>query len=190
MNEEKDLNLDDAQPGEDIKPEIDANPAAPEQESNESPPPAGSAGQIPKADPVKRIIAFVIDAVISMIVGFVPFIGAIIGAAYMLLRDALPIEALNFKSVGKKLINLKVINESDPSAKIDYATSAKRNWMFALGPIMMLFVFIPVLGWIVDIFLAIAVFIIVIIEVIKLFTDPKGKRIGDNMAQTMVIEDR
>ena len=141
-----------------------------------------------KADPVKRIIAFVIDAVASMIVGFIPFVGGIIGALYMLLRDALPIEALEYKSIGKKLLKLSVVNIEDPASKIDYAASAKRNWMFALGPMMMFFLFIPILGWIINILIGIAVFILVIIEIIKIFSDEKGVRLGDKMAGTMVIE--
>ena len=141
-----------------------------------------------KADPVKRIIAFVIDAVASMIVGFIPFVGGIIGALYMLLRDALPIEALEYKSIGKKLLKLSVVNIEDPTSKIDYIASAKRNWMFALGPMMMFFLFIPILGWIIDILIGIAVFILVIIEIIKIYSDEKGVRLGDNMAGTMVIE--
>jgi uncharacterized membrane protein len=141
-----------------------------------------------KADPVKRIIAFVIDVVASMIVGFIPFIGGIIGALYMLVRDALPIEALEYKSIGKKLLKLSVVNIEDPTSKIDYAASAKRNWMFALGPLMMFFLFIPILGWIIDILIGIAVFILVIIEIIKIFSDEKGIRLGDKMAGTMVIE--
>jgi uncharacterized RDD family membrane protein YckC len=141
-----------------------------------------------KADPVKRIIAFIIDAVASMIVGFIPLVGGIIGALYMLLRDALPIEALEYKSIGKKLLKLSVVNTEDPSSKVDYALSAKRNWMFALGPIMLFFMFIPILGWIIDILLGIAVLILVIIEIVKIFTNEKGQRLGDKMAGTMVIE--
>jgi len=144
--------------------------------------------ELAKADPVKRIIAFVIDAVASMIVGFIPIVGGIIGALYMLLRDALPIEALEYKSIGKKLLKLSVVKLEDPTSKVDYAISAKRNWMFALGPIMLFFLFIPILGWIIDILLGIAVFILVIIEIVKLFTDEKGLRLGDKMAGTMVIE--
>jgi hypothetical protein len=141
-----------------------------------------------KADPVKRIIAFIIDAVASMIVSFIPLVGGIIGALYMLLRDALPIEALEYQSIGKKLIKLSVINTGDTTSKVDYAMSAKRNWMFALGPIMLFFLFIPILGWIIDIFLGIALLVLVIIEIIKIFTDEKGLRLGDKMAGTMVIE--
>jgi len=141
-----------------------------------------------KADPVKRIIAFIIDAVASMIVGLIPFVGGIIGALYMLLRDALPIEALEYKSIGKKLLKLSVVNIENPTSNIDYSASAKRNWMFALGPLMMFFLFIPILGWIIDILIGIALFIIVIIEIIKIFSDKKGVRLGDNMAGTMVVE--
>jgi hypothetical protein len=147
-----------------------------------------NADALTKADPVKRIIAFIIDAVASMIVGFIPLVGGIIGALYMLLRDALPIESLEYKSIGKKLLKLSVIKTEAPTSKVDYAISAKRNWMFALGPIMLFFLFIPIIGWIIDILLGIAVFILVIIEIIKIFTDEKGLRWGDKMAGTMVIE--
>jgi uncharacterized RDD family membrane protein YckC len=141
-----------------------------------------------KADPVKRIIAFIIDAVASMIVGLIPFVGGIIGALYMLLRDALPIEALEYKSIGKKLLKLSVVNTENPTAKIDYATSAKRNWMFSLGPLILFFLLIPIIGWILDILIGIAVFVLVVIEIIKIFSDKKGIRLGDKMAGTMVIE--
>ena len=144
--------------------------------------------ELTKADPVKRIIAFVIDVVASMIVSFIPLVGGIIGALYMLLRDALPIEALEYKSIGKKLLKLSVVKIEDPTSKVDYAISAKRNWMFALGPIMLFFLFIPIIGWIIDILLGIAVLILVIIEIVKLFTNEKGLRLGDKMAGTMVIE--
>ena len=142
-----------------------------------------------KADPVKRIIAFIIDAVACMIVGLIPLAGGIIGALYMLLRDALPIEALEYKSIGKKLLKLSVVNIEEPASRIDYAASAKRNWMFALGPIMLFFFFIPIIGWIIDILIGIAALVLVIIEIIKIFSDEKGIRLGDKMAGTMVIED-
>jgi len=137
---------------------------------------------------VKRIIAFVIDAVVSMIIGIIPVVGGIIGALYMLLRDALPIDALDYQSVGKKLLKLSVVNVEDPGAKIDYAASAKRNWMFALGPIMLFFAFIPIVGWIIDILLGIALLILLITEIVKIFSHEKGIRLGDKTAGTMVIE--
>jgi uncharacterized RDD family membrane protein YckC len=142
-----------------------------------------------KADPVKRIIAVVIDGVATMIVGFIPFVGGIIGALYMLLRDALPIEALEYKSIGKKLLKLSVVKTEGPPGRIDYGTSAKRNWMFALGPIMLFFLFIPVVGWILDILIGIGCFVLVIIELVRIFSDKQGLRLGDKMAGTRVVED-
>ncbi|RLB19688.1 MAG: RDD family protein [Deltaproteobacteria bacterium] len=142
-----------------------------------------------KADPVKRIIAIVIDGVATMIVGFIPFVGGIIGALYMLFRDALPIEALEYKSIGKKFLKLSVVKTEGSPGRIDYATSAKRNWMFALGPIMMFLLFIPVIGWILDILIGIGCFVIAIIELVKIFSDEQGIRLGDKMAGTKVVED-
>ncbi|MBN1425344.1 RDD family protein [Candidatus Fermentibacteria bacterium] len=144
--------------------------------------------ELQKADPTKRIIATLIDGILAGVVSAIPVIGGIVGAAYMLLRDALPIQALEFKSVGKKLMGLSVVMEANPTAKIDYATSAKRNWMFAIGPIMAFFMVIPVLGWLINIVLGIAMLILGIMELMKVFSDPKGKRLGDTMAGTMVIE--
>ena len=60
--------------------------------------------------------------------------------------------------------------------------------MFALCPLMLFFFFIPIIGWIIDILLIIAVIILIIIEIVKIFTDEKGQRLGDKMAGTMVIE--
>jgi hypothetical protein len=54
--------------------------------------------------------------------------------------------------------------------------------MFALG----YFAGIPVVGWF--IILPIAA-ILGIIEIVKVFTDPEGKRIGDGIAGTKVLEE-
>jgi len=144
---------------------------------------------VKKADPIKRIIAFIIDVIASMIIGLIPVVGGIIGALYMLFRDALPIDVLDKKSIGNKLLNLSVIKIEDQEAVIDYATSAKRNWMFSLGPVMLFFIYIPILGWFIDIILAIALFVLIVIELLKIFLDEKGIRLGDKWAGTMVIED-
>jgi len=150
---------------------------------------APSAPGLKKADPSKRVIAFIIDAVCAAVVSWIPVAGGIIGAAYMLLRDDLPVEALGYKSVGKKLMNLSVVLEANPTAKLDFPLSAKRNWMFAIGPIMATLTFLPVIGWVTNIILGFALLILGIMEVMKVFNDPKGQRMGDTMAGTMVIED-
>ena len=142
-----------------------------------------------KADPVKRIIAVVIDGVVAAVVGLIPFAGGILGALYMLLRDALPIEAFEYKSIGKKLLKLSVVRTEGPPSRIDYGTSAKRNWMFALGPVIVFFLIIPVVGWVLDILIGTACLILMVIEFIKVISDEQGIRLGDRMAGTRVVED-
>jgi len=45
------------------------------------------------------------------------------------------------------------------------------------------------LGWLIDIILAIVLFVLIVIELVKIFLDEKGIRLGDKWAGTMVIED-
>jgi hypothetical protein len=45
--------------------------------------------EYPKVDIGTRLISAIIDGVIQWIVSLIPFIGGIIGAAYMLLKDGL-----------------------------------------------------------------------------------------------------
>ncbi len=137
-----------------------------------------------KADPVKRIIAFVIDCVIASMFGILPVFGGIMGALYLLFRDALPIDIFDGKSVGKKLINLRLVMRDHPSAEISYAVSAKRNWMFALN----LLVVIPIFGWLLAPFILFAGVFLAGIECFRIFADKKGLRMGDIMAGTMIIE--
>ncbi len=130
----------------------------------------------PKVDVGNRVLAAVIDGVMSYIIGFIPIIGAIIGAAYMLLKDGL----FEGQSIGKKVMKLQVITEGD--VKADFAVSARRNVIFAIPVIVMI---VPVLGWIVAPILGL---VILIIELLKVINEPKGRRIGDTWAGTQVIK--
>ena len=97
----------------------------------ESGPPAAPAPA--KAELGKRAIALIIDAVATMVVGFIPLIGGMIATAYWLLRDGMDVEFMDHRSLGKKLMKLRpVMLDGSP---VDMASSAKRNWMFALGGI-------------------------------------------------------
>ncbi len=133
-----------------------------------------------KADLVKRIIAFVIDAVISGAVGLVPFVGGIAGAAYMLVRDGLDVEFMDKRSIGKKLMKLRPVRTD--GQPMDITASVKRNIPFAIGPAIMI---IPVLGWIIGPFVALA---IAVIEVVLVLTDAQGRRLGDRFGETVVID--
>lgn len=159
-------------------PEAPAIPPPPE------PPPAPEVEQAMtptgKADLGKRIIAAIIDGVIAGVAGFIPIIGGLAGAAYMLIRDGLEVDFMDQRSLGKKVMKLRPVRiDGQP---MDLVTSVKRNIPFAIGPLIMI---IPILGWIIG---PIVAMIIGIIEIILVLTDDEGRRMGDRFAETKVIE--
>jgi uncharacterized RDD family membrane protein YckC len=139
-----------------------------------------------KADLGKRFVASLIDAAIAIVVGFIPIIGGIIGAAYWLLRDGMEFDFMDHRSIGKKVMKLRPVLLD--GGKVDIAVSVKRNWMFAISGIIQLLIFIPVVGWALIPVVGIITLILVIIEIILVLTDPEGRRMGDKIANTKVIE--
>ena len=139
-----------------------------------------------KADPSKRIVAVVIDAVIAVIIGMIPWIGGIISAAYWLLRDGMELEFMDQRSVGKKLMKLRPITAD--GGRLDMMISVKRNWMFGFGGVIQFLVYIPLLGWLLVFPVALVALGIGVIELYKVLTDEEGRRFGDIWADTKVVE--
>jgi len=133
-----------------------------------------------KVDTGKRIVAYIIDAVIAAIIGLIPILGLLIGAAYWALRDGLKIDFMDQRSIGKKVMKLRPVTLD--GNKLEIVDSIKRNWMFAIIPLSLL---IPILGWF---FILPLACILVIIEIVLALTDKEGRRFGDKMANTKVIE--
>ena len=153
-----------------------------EESAGEKKEPEPSAPQdLSKADIGKRAVAAIIDVVISYIVGLIPVIGWLIGAAYMALRDGFTFEPFVGQSLGKKLLNLRAV-VVETGGNCDYVLSIKRNLPFIIP---MIFMVIPVVGWIIG---AVLWVIALIIEVILVITDENGDRLGDKIAGTRVIE--
>jgi uncharacterized RDD family membrane protein YckC len=142
--------------------------------SSAVPPPAG------KADVGKRLVAVLIDAILTMIVGVIPIIGGLIGAVYMLVRDGLELEFMDRRSIGKKLMKLRPVRLD--GGPMDIGASVKRNFPFAIGPAIMI---IPILGWVIAPFIALT---IGVIELVLVLTADDGRRLGDKFADTKVIE--
>lgn len=147
-----------------------------------------------KADLTKRIIAVVIDGVIASIIttiiNLIPFIGGLFGglagAAYFLTRDGLDLEALGGQSVGKKIMKLKVEGDTDP---LDYISSIKRNITLGFVYLILPFQIFGLFGWII---ISAACFVQALVwglEIYKVLYDPEGKRIGDTIANTLVVDD-
>ncbi len=144
------------------------------------PPPPVTSGGPGKADLGKRIVAAIIDGVIAGVAGFIPVIGGLAGAAYMLVRDGLDLDFMKGRSIGKTVMKLRPVRmDGQP---MDLGTSVKRNIPFAVGPLIMV---IPILGWIIG---PVVAMVIGLVEVILVLTDPEGRRMGDKLAGTMVVD--
>jgi uncharacterized RDD family membrane protein YckC len=80
-----------------------------------------------KADLTKRAVALIIDGLIAGAIGRIPFIGGLIGAAYMLTRDGFEFDFMDHRSLGKKLMKLRPVRlDGKP---VDIETSMRRNWV-------------------------------------------------------------
>ncbi len=148
-----------------------------------APPPPLEPSVIPtrsKADLGKRFLAALIDGALAGIVSFVPVIGGLIGAAYMLVRDGLDVDFMDGRSLGKKVMKLRPVRIH--GEKMDIGTSVKRNLPFAIGPVIMI---IPILGWLIG---PVVALVIGLIESVLVLTDAEGRRVGDKLAETMVVE--
>ena len=145
----------------------------------------GSSAVVARADTGKRAVALVIDAVIAVIVGLIPVAGGIAATAYWLVRDGLDFEFMDHRSIGKKVMKLRPVTLD--GRPVDIATSVKRNWMFALGGIAQ-FLALTIIGVLVAIPVALIAFAIGIVEIVLVVTDAEGRRIGDKVAGTRVIE--
>lgn len=143
-------------------------------------------GGVLKADLAKRFIAALIDGVLAAVVSMVPVIGGIVAAAYMLVRDGLDLEFMDGRSIGKKIMKLRPSTIDGTPMTIE--KSIRRNWMFAFGALTSLLLFIPIIGWLLIPFVGMIALAIGLYEIYKVLTDPQGRRLGDTMAGTKVIE--
>jgi uncharacterized RDD family membrane protein YckC len=113
-----------------------------------------------KADNGSRIVAMIIDSLVSGACWIIPIVGWFAGFAYILTRDALPF--LDGQSVGKKAMGIRAVSEDGQPLTNNWGPSLIRNVVL----------FIPLFS---------------LIELIVLLTNDKGLRLGDQWAKTKVI---
>ena len=113
------------------------------------------------ATKLDRFLANLID---SMVINFMclTIIGIPIAFVYIFLKDSL--EILNFQSLGKKIMQIKVVTNDGSENHITPIQGFKRNILLA----------IPIYGF--------------IELIIFLFSDNTGQRKGDEFADTKVIK--
>jgi uncharacterized RDD family membrane protein YckC len=140
-----------------------------------------------KPDPARRAVAFVVDGIIAGILWLLFHdIGVILGALYLLVRDGISLSFMDRRSLGKKLTGLRPIRLDQ--GQMDLETSIKRNWIFALLILIVVFRVIPLIGWLIAALLAIVFLVLVIMEIVFILHDPEGRRWGDHLANTKVVE--
>jgi uncharacterized RDD family membrane protein YckC len=121
-----------------------------------------------------RTVAKILDfIIIAAAVEVVPRAGFFAGLAYLLIGDGL----FDGRSLGKKLIGLRVVS-ADTNTSCTFRDSILRNSTLGIG---FLFYKVLWLGWIL-------IILISIIEFIILLGSKDGKRFGDEIAKTVVIE--
>lgn len=139
-----------------------------------------------KPDPLTRFLAYLIDAVIVGVVGMVPIIGGLVGIAYVLVRDGLDYDFMDRRSIGKKVMKLRPIRVD--GLPMDVNTSIQRNWPLAFASLAQALAFVPVLGWLLAPFVVLGGLILLLFEAYKVVTDPDGRRWGDTLAGTKVVQ--
>lgn len=141
---------------------------------------------LPKADLGKRFLAALIDGVVAAVANAIPIVGSIAGAAYMVVRDGLDVEFMQNRSIGKKVMKLQPVTMD--GRPVDIRTSVLRNWMWGIGALTSLLLYIPILGWLMIPIVGLVALGIGIFEIYKVLTDEGGRRWGDELAGTKVIE--
>jgi len=153
-----------------------------------SPSDTSSSTEIPegKAPLGKRALAMLIDGVIGFVFSVIPVIGGLLAAAYFIVRDGLEFDFMKHRSLGKKVMGLRPVRLD--GGTVDIETSFRRNWMFGLGGITVFFEWIPLLGLFIAFVVGIIGLVIGLYEIYKVLTDSEGRRWGDNLGGTKVIE--
>lgn len=130
-------------------------------------------GETEKASLLLRVIAKIIDLLaVAVASKLVPQVGYIGGVVYLLISDGL----FDGRSLGKKIIRLKVISLTADSAS--FRDSILRNITIVLA---LLLYKIPLVGWILGL-------IILVLEFLLMLGNKEGRRLGDILANTKVIE--
>jgi uncharacterized RDD family membrane protein YckC len=129
---------------------------------------------IKKAGLLVRTIAKILDfIIIAAALEIIPKAGFFAGLAYLLIGDGL----FEGRSLGKRLIGIKVVS-ADTSTPCSFRESILRNSTFGIGYLLYKILWF---GWI---FILIAV----IIEFLILLGSREQKRLGDEIAKTIVID--
>jgi len=149
---------------------------------------AGAPGSEPrkagKPELFNRYLAKFVDLLLVLALAkldrFFGFIAPLAGLTYILLSDGF----FQGRSLGKRLVGLRVLVEGEFPSPCNFKHSTVRN--LPIG-IVILFLFVPFWGWV--LFFTLGLFIIAV-EAYQIHQDPNGLRLGDLFAETRVVENK
>jgi|SRR5208283_1034646 len=127
-----------------------------------------------KADLLLRTIAKAVDFIIIVVlIKTIPRVGYMAGIIYLLISDGL----FDGRSLGKKILRLQVMSLLTGNAGT-FKDSILRNSILALA--LLLFK-IPFIGWS-------FLIVVLLLEFLLILGSKNGMRLGDDMANTKVVE--
>jgi uncharacterized RDD family membrane protein YckC len=129
--------------------------------------------------PAERMLAFLIDYLIAFALFFIPYAGPVLSFLYLIFRDG--IKLLGNKSIGKKIMKIRAINDCTHTPATLWI-SFKRNLIFLPNILL-------VLPYNMKYAVLMLNFLLLLIEVYFLYTSSDSQRLGDNIADTIVIEE-
>lgn len=122
-----------------------------------------------------RCLAKVVDLfIVITLFKLIPSAGLYIGILYILLGDGI----FRGKSIGKKLLRVKVHNLQSQRHG-DFRDSIVRNLPIGVA---LFFFKVPIVGWLIG-------GAILAFELILIIGDTEGRRLGDRLANTTVLEE-
>lgn len=157
------------------------------------------------AQPVRarRFAAAFLDAALALLIALVPAaltpgvlkgrmfgVGLLLGAAYLLLRDGIPYAEWGARSLGKRWLGIRPYLPR--GGELTWPVSARRNATVAGAALVPALIFL-VGGYklvpFADVLIGLAL-LVVAAEAALVAVDPVGRRLGDRLAQTRVVEAR
>lgn len=137
-----------------------------------------------------RFMAALVDGIIATaltaLLGGAPVLGGLIGGVYLVARDGFELGPLHFRSMGKYVMGLGLVRLDGRPVMLE--TSVQRNWMLGLSSVAGLFVVVPIVGGALASLGSLGGLGLILFEIYNVFDDPAGRRWGDRLGNTKVVE--
>lgn len=128
----------------------------------------------PKSSVLHRFIAKFLDLLVVAAIYEIPLrISFLAGLSYLLIADGFA----DGRSIGKQLIGLQIITPATRK-KASFKESIIRNFPLAIA---YLFFYLPYIGWLFSL-------MVIGFEALLMIGNPKGLRVGDELAKTQVLD--